>query len=130
MCLRADEVQFPCAKRRSSQARRLASGSTERPQLPKNRGIELATDARSGTLSIEDNGAGLTVEEIHRYLATVGAGYTRTLRDQDASSSLIGYFGLGFLSAFVVSEKTDVWTCSYQDGESKTAIYAFIGLPT
>lgn len=79
--------------------------------------IRLSTDSEQGRLSIEDNGAGLTDVEIHKYLATVGSGYTRTLRDQGESSSLIGYFGLGFLSAFVVSDKTEAWTCSYQTPE-------------
>ncbi|HYP99921.1 MAG TPA: ATP-binding protein [Polyangiaceae bacterium] len=82
--------------------------------LPEQPTIRISTDAARGQLSIEDNGAGLTADEIQKYLATVGAGYTRTLRDRDASSSLIGYFGLGFLSAFVVAERTEVWTCSYQ----------------
>ncbi|MCA9686110.1 MAG: hypothetical protein KC457_28315, partial [Myxococcales bacterium] len=51
-----------------------------------------------------------------RYLATIGAGYTRTLRQSrpDSESGLIGFFGLGFLSAFVVAERVEVWTCSYQ----------------
>lgn len=82
--------------------------------LPEPPSIRLSTDPARGLLRIEDNGAGLTEEEIHKYLATVGSGYTRTLRDRGASSSLIGYFGLGFLSAFVVSEKTEAWTCSYR----------------
>ncbi|HEY0687309.1 MAG TPA: ATP-binding protein [Steroidobacter sp.] len=72
--------------------------------------------ATPGTLTITDNGAGLTAEEIHSYLATVGAGYTRTLREKGAEG-LIGYFGLGFLSAFAVSERVEVWTCSYQTPE-------------
>jgi molecular chaperone HtpG len=67
-----------------------------------------------GHLVITDNGAGLTLAEIHAYLATVGAGYTRTLRDAGKGDGLIGYFGLGFLSAFAVSEKIEVWTCSFQ----------------
>ena len=77
--------------------------------------ILVIADPAQKTLTIEDTGAGLTDDEIQRYLATVGAGYTRQLRAREAeSSSLIGYFGLGFLSAFVVAERTDVWTCSYQ----------------
>jgi molecular chaperone HtpG len=79
--------------------------------------IVVRADPTEKTLTIEDTGAGLTDDEIQQYLATVGAGYTRTLRQReqaDAGSSLIGYFGLGFLSAFVVSERTEVWTCSYQ----------------
>jgi molecular chaperone HtpG len=86
-------------------------------QLPETPLIRLITDTERGRLSIEDNGAGLTDVEIHKYLATVGSGYTRTLRDRGESASLIGYFGLGFLSAFVVGEKTEVWTCSYQTPE-------------
>jgi molecular chaperone HtpG len=77
--------------------------------------IRVIADPTSNTLIIEDTGAGLTDDEIQRYLATVGAGYTRQLRHSESeSSSLIGYFGLGFLSAFVVAERVEVWTCSFQ----------------
>ncbi|MDH5672283.1 MAG: ATP-binding protein [Myxococcales bacterium] len=79
--------------------------------------ITLSVEPERGLLHIEDNGAGLTDEEVRRYLATVGAGYTRTLRDAGAGDELIGYFGLGFLSAFVVAQKVEVWTCSYQTPE-------------
>jgi len=72
--------------------------------------IEVAIE--SGELVISDNGAGLTEPEIHEFLATVGKGYTRHLRDQGTDDGLIGYFGLGFLSAFAVSEKVEVLTCS------------------
>lgn len=78
--------------------------------------ITVGTDPVARTLSFEDSGAGLTEEEIERHLATIGSGYTRTLRDQ-GHEGLIGYFGLGFLSAFVVSERIEVWTCSYQEPE-------------
>lgn len=67
-----------------------------------------------GKLIIEDTGAGLTKEEIERYLATVGAGYTRRLRGEHADPRLIGQFGLGFLTAFIVSDRVDVFSTSYQ----------------
>jgi molecular chaperone HtpG len=79
--------------------------------------IRVIADPARKTLIIEDTGAGLTDDEIQRYLATVGAGYTRQLREREReaeSGGLIGYFGLGFLSAFVVAERAEVWTCSYQ----------------
>lgn len=79
--------------------------------------IEVRASQSQRTLTIEDRGAGLTREEIEKYLATVGAGYTRTLRESGADANLIGFFGLGFLSAFVVAERTEVHTCSYRDPE-------------
>ncbi len=72
-------------------------------------------NATEGTLTVEDTGAGLTHDEIVQYLATVGAGYTRKLRESTGSDELIGLFGLGFLSAFVVSERTSVITTSYKE---------------
>lgn len=65
-------------------------------------------------LRVSDNGSGLTEPEIHAVLATIGIGYTRQLRQQNASDQLIGLFGLGFLSAFVVARKVSVITCSHQ----------------
>jgi molecular chaperone HtpG len=95
-----------CERRRLEDASAAASVSR----------IVVLANPHERTLAIEDTGAGLTDDEVERYLATVGSGYTRTLRDRDpeASKGLIGYFGLGFLSAFVVAERVEVWTCSYQ----------------
>ncbi|MFE8596891.1 ATP-binding protein [Archangium violaceum] len=76
--------------------------------------ILVVPDAAAGTLSIVDNGAGLTREEIDRYLATVGAGYTGRLRAAGADAGLIGQFGIGFLSAYVVSTRVDLYTTSFQ----------------
>jgi molecular chaperone HtpG len=76
--------------------------------------IAVIADPVAGTLAIEDAGAGLLREEIERYLATVGAGYTRKLRAEHNNAGLIGMFGLGFLSAFIVSERVDVYTTSFQ----------------
>ena len=76
--------------------------------------IVVSPDPAHHRLVIEDTGGGLTHDEIIRYLATVGTGYTSQMRDQGASDDLIGYFGLGFLSAFFVSEKVELVTTSYQ----------------
>lgn len=80
--------------------------------------IELDTDAR--LLRITDNGNGLTEEEIGTYLATIGRGYTRELRERLAFTSpeeaaeLIGQFGLGFLSAFLLASEVTLVTRSIQ----------------
>jgi molecular chaperone HtpG len=74
--------------------------------------IDVLGDPATGTLIVRDDGAGMTRDEIDLFLATVGVGYTRGLREQ--SDALIGQFGLGFLSAFIIGERTAVRTCSYQ----------------
>ncbi|WP_457031960.1 ATP-binding protein [Kitasatospora sp. P5_F3] len=77
--------------------------------------IRVRADQAGRTISIEDAGAGLTEPEIHAYLATVGTGYTRLLRDLTGDQSLIGAFGLGFLSAFSVADEVTVTTTSHRE---------------
>src|SRR5262245_39378950 len=78
--------------------------------------IVVSPDPHRRTLTIVDTGAGLTHDEVVKYLATVGAGYTGKLRAEGlGGNTLIGAFGLGFLSAFVVSERVDLYTTSYQE---------------
>ncbi|KQQ66429.1 histidine kinase [Pseudomonas sp. Leaf127] len=77
--------------------------------------IEVVGDPQSNTISITDTGAGLTEQEIHAYLATVGIGYTRGLREAGVDAGgLIGMFGLGFLSAFVLARRVTVRSTSCQ----------------
>lgn len=76
--------------------------------------ITLICDETNNTLTIEDNGSGLTRQEVLDYLATIGAGYTRVLRQAAPEADAIGYFGLGFLAAYVIASKVEVWTTSYQ----------------
>jgi molecular chaperone HtpG len=78
----------------------------------------ITTRAAAGVLTIEDEGAGLTHDEILGYLATVGSSYTRRLRDATGDTTLIGSFGLGFLAAFVVADKVTVHSASYQSPEA------------
>lgn len=76
--------------------------------------IKIRCQNNPASLIITDNGSGLTYQEIENFLATIGSGYTRVLRNQTVNSSMIGYFGLGFLSAYVVSTKVEVRTCSFK----------------
>ena len=80
--------------------------------------IRVRGNLAKGTLSVTDTGAGLTEDEIHRYLATVGMGYTRLVREQSGSEELIGLFGLGFLSAFLLADSVTLVTTSYQEPET------------
>lgn len=71
-------------------------------------------------LMVEDNGSGLTHDEINVFLATVGRGYTRELREKLSGAErqealeLIGMFGLGLLSAFMIASKIEITTKSFQ----------------
>ncbi|EFE0635971.1 TPA: ATP-binding protein [Escherichia coli] len=86
----------------------------EQPNAPKDNAIRVVADVARSTITISDTGAGLTESEIHGFLATVGVGYTRMLRQQDDNTGLIGMFGLGFLSAFVLAKEVTVLTTSWQ----------------
>ncbi|WOB48622.1 ATP-binding protein [Xanthomonas hydrangeae] len=87
----------------------------EQPDWQGESRIDVHADAALGIVRIIDTGAGLTQQEIHDYLATVGVGYTRGLRQGGhEDSGLIGMFGLGFLSAFVLARRVTVRTTSYQ----------------
>jgi molecular chaperone HtpG len=86
--------------------------------------IHLSVDPRKRTLTIRDNGNGLTADEIATYLSTIGRGYTRELREQltlyspEQAAELIGQFGLGFLSAFLIASEVTLVTRSVQGGEA------------
>lgn len=86
----------------------------EQPDWQDKGRITVIGDRHNKQVRIIDTGAGLTEYEIHTFLATVGVGYTRTLRQQDDETGLIGMFGLGFLSAFVLAKQVTLLTTSYQ----------------
>lgn len=77
--------------------------------------ITVTTGSSPARLIIEDSGAGLTERELDDYLATIGRGYTRELREKNEDAELIGMFGLGFLTAFIVSRRVDVFTTSHTE---------------
>lgn len=76
--------------------------------------IRVTGNPQQKTITITDTGAGLTRQEIHDFLATVGIGYTRHLRQLDDETGLIGMFGLGFLSSFVLADQVMVHTTSWK----------------
>ena len=76
--------------------------------------VTLGTD----TITVSDNGIGLTAEEIEKYINQIAlSGATDFLEKyKDSANSIIGHFGLGFYSAFMVSKKVEIVTKSYKDG--------------
>ncbi len=83
------------------------------PELPAQ--ITVACDPATRTVTIKDTGSGLTHAEVRECLATIGAGYTAGLRKAQPEVEAIGYFGLGFLSAYAVADSVEVRTTSYQE---------------
>jgi molecular chaperone HtpG len=78
--------------------------------------IEVIIDKTTKTLTIRDRGIGMTEEEVNKYLNQVAfSSATEFLEKYKDESSIIGHFGLGFYSAFMVADKVEVKTLSYQD---------------
>ena len=81
--------------------------------------VKLQLDTEKGTLTISDRGIGMTEEEIDKYINQIAfSGVTDFLdKYKDSANAIIGHFGLGFYSAFMVSKKVEIITKSYKDGE-------------
>ena len=80
--------------------------------------VRVSLDAENGTLTISDRGIGMTEEEINKYINQIAfSGVTDFLdKYKDNANAIIGHFGLGFYSSFMVSKRVDIITRSYQDG--------------
>jgi molecular chaperone HtpG len=82
--------------------------------------VKVAVDEAAKTLTISDNGIGMTAEEIKKYINQIAfSGATEFMekfKEAKDANEIIGRFGLGFYSAFMVSEKVEIQTLSYQDG--------------
>ena len=80
--------------------------------------VHVSLDKDKGTLTISDRGIGMTEEEIDKYINQIAfSGVTDFLdKYKDNANQIIGHFGLGFYSSFMVSKKVEIVTRSYQEG--------------
>ena len=80
--------------------------------------VRVSLDKDKGTLTISDHGIGMTEEEIDKYINQIAfSGVTDFLdKYKDSANAIIGHFGLGFYSSFMVSKKVEIITKSYKDG--------------
>ncbi|WP_205943317.1 molecular chaperone HtpG [Pedobacter frigoris] len=82
--------------------------------------VEVAVDKDAKTITISDNGLGMTADEIKKYINQVafsGASeFVEKFKDAKDANEIIGKFGLGFYSAFMVADLVEIQTLSYQDG--------------
>ena len=92
--------------------------------------VRVSMDADKGTITISDHGIGMTEEEIDKYINQIAfSGVTDFMEKyKDTANSIIGHFGLGFYSSFMVSKKVEIVTKSYKEG-SKAVKWSCDGSP-
>ena len=77
--------------------------------------IDVVLDAKEKTLSIIDRGVGMTAEEVDKYINQVAFSGAEEFMDKYKDANIIGHFGLGFYSAFMVSDKVELYSKSFKD---------------
>ena len=92
--------------------------------------VRVSLDSDKGTITISDHGIGMTEEEIDKYINQIAfSGVTDFLEKyKDNANSIIGHFGLGFYSSFMVSKKVEIITKSWKEG-SKAVKWSCDGSP-
>jgi molecular chaperone HtpG len=94
--------------------------------------VHVTLDKEAKTITISDNGIGMTAEEIDKYINQIAfSGATEFLdkyKDDDAKQAIIGHFGLGFYSSFMVAERVDIISRSAKKG-SKAVKWSCDGSP-
>jgi molecular chaperone HtpG len=78
--------------------------------------IKISLDKKRKTLTVSDNGIGMTEEEIEKYINQIAfSGAEEFLKKYKDKTNIIGHFGLGFYSAFMVADEVEIFTKSYKD---------------
>lgn len=92
--------------------------------------VRISLDTDKGTLTFSDHGIGMTEEEIDRYINQIAFSGVNDFLDKykDNANAIIGHFGLGFYSSFMVSKKVEIVTKSYKEG-SKAVKWSCDGSP-
>ncbi|MDE6079281.1 MAG: molecular chaperone HtpG [Duncaniella sp.] len=80
--------------------------------------VEVKIDKEAGTLTISDHGIGMTAEDIDKYINQIAFSGAEEFvnKFKDNANAIIGHFGLGFYSAFMVSKKVEIRSLSYKEG--------------
>ena len=93
--------------------------------------VSVSVDKDNGTITVSDNGLGMTEEEIDKYINQIAFSGANDFLDKykDDANAIIGHFGLGFYSSFMVSKKVEIITKSYQKG-AKAVKWSCDGSPS
>ena len=95
--------------------------------------MEITADKDARTLTVSDNGIGMSQEELENNLGVIASSGSLKFRqevegDESADTDIIGQFGVGFYSAFMVADKVEIFTRSYKEG-AKTVHWSCEGSP-
>ncbi|MBQ5853657.1 MAG: molecular chaperone HtpG, partial [Rikenellaceae bacterium] len=90
--------------------------------------IRVSVDEAARTLTVSDSGIGMTAEEVDKYINQIAFSGAEEFMAKYQNQAIIGHFGLGFYSAFMVSDKVEIRTRSYREG-SKTVVWSCEGSP-
>lgn len=90
--------------------------------------IRVAVDPKARTLTVTDRGVGMTADEVDRYINQIAFSGAEEFMAKYKDQAIIGHFGLGFYSAFMVSDKVEIFTKSCRDG-AKTVHWSCTGTP-
>ena len=90
--------------------------------------IHVAADKDAKTLTITDHGIGMTAEEVDKYINQIAFSSAEEFLDKYKNQTIIGHFGLGFYSSFMVANKVEIFTQSWKDG-SKAVHWSCNGSP-
>ena len=116
----------------ATQKRKMLAQLGEIAEITDTPQVEVLLDEEAGTMTIRDAGIGMTEEEIDKYINQIAfSGATDFLekyKDADAKQAIIGHFGLGFYSAFMVADRVDIVTLSQREG-SKAVKWSCDGSP-
>lgn len=96
---------------------KMAAYSSGQTFDPSTAAIEIAIDKENKTLSITDNGIGMTAEEVEKYINQVAFSSAEEFVEKfkESEETIIGHFGLGFYSSFMVANTVEIDTLSFQD---------------
>ncbi len=90
--------------------------------------IRVAADKAAKTLTVTDRGVGMTADEVERYINQIAFSGAEEFMEKYKNQAIIGHFGLGFYSSFMVADKVEIFTCSYREG-AKTVHWSCEGSP-
>ena len=103
----------------SQKIKRLAALGEYKEEVGKLR-VEVEVNKKKKTISIKDNGIGMTAEEIKKYINQIAFSgateFVEKYKDKGEDQQIIGHFGLGFYSAFMVSKQVEIETLSFKEG--------------